>query len=155
MALVVEQSRAIPVSIDDAFAGTLPRPLPTIFRRWYGPIPPVKRVHDQVGKWDAAGQTRTVVLVGGGSMREQLTSVDPPRSFGYTLTDIKGPMAPLVDLVEGEWTFTPVGTGTVVAWRWTLHPRSPLAALALPILGRLWKGYARRALEELSAQLVG
>jgi hypothetical protein len=155
MALVVEQSRAIPVSVEDAFSGTLPIPLPTIFRRWYGPIPPIKRVREQTGDWDAPGQSRLVTLVGGGSMRERLTSVDPPRSFGYTLTDIKGPTAPLVGMVEGEWIFSPAGAATVVTWRWTIHPRSPLAAPVLPVLGRLWKGYARRALEALSAQLVG
>ena len=37
--LVVEQSRAIPVGVEDAFRGTLPMPLPPLFRRWYGPIP--------------------------------------------------------------------------------------------------------------------
>lgn len=155
MALVVEQSRAIPVSVEDAFRGTLPIPLPSIFRRWYGPIPPIKQVRDQTGEWDAPGRTRLVTLVGGGSMREQLTSVDPPRSFGYTLSDIKGPMAPLVSMVEGEWIFTPAGTATFVTWRWTIHPRSPLAAPVLPLLGRVWKGYARQALEALSTQLVG
>jgi hypothetical protein len=30
-----------------------------------------------------------------------------------------------------------------------------LTAPLLPVLGRLWKGYARQALEQLSAQLVG
>lgn len=130
-------------------------PVPTIFRRWYGPIPPINQVRDQTGNWDAPGQTRTVTLAGGGSMREELTSVDPPRSFGYTLTDIKGPLAPLVNLIEGEWIFTPAGTGTKVTWRWTIHPRSPLTAPVLPVFGRVWKGYARQALEELSAQLVG
>jgi hypothetical protein len=155
MAFVVEQSRAIPAGVEDAFAGTLPLPLPTLFRRWYGPIPPIKQVRDQTGDWDAAGQTRTVLLTGGGSMREQLIGVDPPHSFDYTLTDIHGPLAPLVGLVEGQWRFTPKGTGTEVTWRWSIHPRSALASPALPVLGRLWQGYARRALEELSAQLVG
>lgn len=153
--LAVEQSRAIPVSVDDAFAGTMPIPLPTLFRHRYGPIPPIKEVRGQTGDWTAAGQTRTVLLTGGGSMREELTSVDPPRSFGYTLTDITGPMSPLVRLVEGEWIFTAAGTGTTVTWRWTIHPRSALAAPLVPVLGRLWKGYAQRALEELSKQLVG
>ena len=46
----------------------------------------------------------------------------------------------------------PAGTGTNVTWRWTIHPR--LTAPVLPVFGRMWKGYARQALEELSAQLV-
>ena len=152
--VAVEQSRAMPVSAEDAFGGTLPIPLPTIFRRRYGPIPPIKQVRDQTGAWDAPGQTRTVMLAGGGSMQEELTRVDPPRSFSYTLTDIRGLLAPLVSWVEGEWLFTPKGTGTEVTWRWTVHPRFHLAAPLIPVFGRFWQGYARQALEELSEQLV-
>lgn len=155
MGYVVERSRAIPVTAEDAFTGTLPLPLPQLFRRWYGPIPPIKKVRGQTGDWATAGQTRTVMLAGGGSMREELTSVDPPRSFGYTLTQITGPMAPLLSFIEGEWTFTPQGDGTEVTWRWIIHQRSMLAAPVLPVLAKLWQGYARQALEELSALLAG
>jgi hypothetical protein len=153
--VVVGQSRAIPVAVEDAFSRTLALPLPVIFSHWYGPIPPIRQVRDQTGEWDAAGQTRTVMMVGGGSIREELTSVDPPRSFGYTLSDIKGPLAPLVGSVEGTWSFAPAGTGTTVTWQWILHPKSGVTAPALPVLGRIWKGYARRALETLSELLVG
>jgi Polyketide cyclase / dehydrase and lipid transport len=152
--LVVEQSRAIPLAREDLFAGMVPMPLPELFRRWYGPIPPIKETRDQTGAWDVVGQSRTVLLTGGGSMREELTSYDPPRAFGYTLSQVHGPLAPLVDHVDGEWLFAPIGTGTKLTWRWTIHPRSGLTAVALPVFGRLWKGYARRSLEELSNQLV-
>jgi hypothetical protein len=153
--VVVEQSRAIPVAVEDAFARTLPIPLELICSRWYGPIPPIKEVRQQTGGWDAAGQTRVVLMVGGGSAREELTSVDPPRSFGYTLSGVKGPLAPLVSSVEGKWSFSPAGTGTTVTWQWVLHPKSAVTAPVLPVFGRLWKGYARQVLETLSEQLVG
>jgi hypothetical protein len=152
--LVVEQSRAIPVAQEDLFRDMVPMPLPALFHRCYGPIPPIKAVRDQSGDWDAVGQSRTVLLTGGGSMREQLTSYDAPRSFGYTLSDVKGPLAPLVDHVDGLWSFEPVGTGTKVTWQWTIHPRSAFTAPVLPVFGRLWLGYARQSLEELSNQLV-
>jgi hypothetical protein len=152
--LVVEQSRAIPVDQEQAFKGTMPMPLTRLFRRWYGPIPPIKQVLDQAGEWATVGQTRTIALTGGGSMREELTHVDPPRWFGYTLSEVNGPLSPLVSRVEGEWIFKPVGTGTEVTWRWTIHPRSALAAPVMPVFGRLWRGYARQSLEELSNQLV-
>ncbi|TGD85534.1 SRPBCC family protein [Mycolicibacterium sp. CH28] len=153
--IVVQKSRAIPVAPQDAFANTLPIPLPALFNRWYGPIPPIKAVRDQTGDWSTAGQTRTVALVGGGGMRETLTAVDAPHSFGYTLTDVRGAMAPLIDHVEGAWEFSPQGTGTLVTWRWTLHPRSALSAPALPVFARIWRGYANRALETLSDHLLG
>jgi len=154
-ALVVEQSRAVPVTVADAFTGTIPIPLNELFHRWYGPIPPIKEVLGQTGAWDGVGQTRTIVLTGGGSMVETLTAHDEPRAFGYALSDIKGPMAPLVGGVNGEWTFDPVGTGTKITWRWTIHPRSALTAPLLPVFGRLWKGYAARSLAHLSDLLVG
>ena len=101
-------------------------PLPVLFKRWYGPIPPIKEVRDQSGDWDEIGQSRTIFLTGGGSMREQLTSYDAPRSFGYTLSEIKGPMAPLVGGIDGFWSFEPLGSeatpATRVTWRWTDSP---------------------------------
>lgn len=153
--LVVDQSLVAPVAVQDAFQGTLPIPLPTLFHRWYGPFPPISEVREQTGAWDAAGQTRVVHLAGGAGMREELTSVDPPRSFGYRLSEISGPMALLVDHIIGEWIFAPAAGGTEITWRWDIRPRSALTARALPVLGRMWKGYARRALCDLSALLTG
>ncbi|HKV18285.1 MAG TPA: SRPBCC family protein [Mycobacterium sp.] len=152
--LVVEQSRTIPMGQAAVFRDMVPMPLPDLFGKWYGPIPPIKETRDQTGDWDAVGQSRTVVLVGGGSMREELTQFDAPHSFGYTLSDVTGPLSPLVDHVEGVWLFEPIGNGTEVTWRWTIHPRSALTAPLLPVFGWLWKGYARQSLAELSRQLV-
>ncbi|MBV9092005.1 MAG: SRPBCC family protein [Mycobacteriaceae bacterium] len=152
--VVAEQSRAIPVSVENAFRGTLPIPLPALFCRRYGPIPPIKAVRNQTGEWDSVGQTRTVVLSGGGTMREELTHIDAPHSFDYILSDITGPMSPLVSRIDGEWRFAPAGTGTRVTWRWAIQPKSRLAAPALPVFGRLWQGYARQALEVLSDELL-
>ncbi|GFG55492.1 SRPBCC family protein [Mycolicibacterium agri] len=152
--LVVERSKTIAMGQEDVFRDMVPMPLPKLFQRWYGPIPPIKETRDQTGDWDGVGQTRTVVLVGGGSMREELTTYDPPHSFGYTLSNITGPLSPLVDHVDGEWIFEPIGAGTSVTRRWTIHPRSRIVAPLLPVFGWLWKGYARQSLEELSRQLV-
>ncbi len=153
--LTVEQSRTIPVDPAEAFRKTAPMQLPSLFRRWYGPIPPVREVRDQTGDWDRAGQTRTVVLTGAGTMFEELTGYDPPNAFDYRLTRITGPLAPLISRVDADWRFQPAGTGTRVSWRWTIVPKTALAAPLLPVLGRLWRGYAEQTLKELSDQLVG
>jgi Polyketide cyclase / dehydrase and lipid transport len=153
--LAVEQSRVIPVGVEKAFAGTLPLPLPKIFSHWYGPIGPIKEVRDQTGEWDTTGQTRVVMLSPSGSFHEELTSLDPPHSFGYALTGITGPLGLLVGRADGQWRFTPSGSATEVTWRWNIHARSALSAPLLPALGLLWKGYARKSLETLSALLTG
>jgi hypothetical protein len=152
--IVVAESRVVPVSPEDAFGRTLPAPLPVIFSRWHGVFPPVKQVHDQTGGWDVAGQTRTVLLAGGASMREELTSVEPPRAFGYRLTTITGPLALLVDHVVGEWTFKPAAGGTEIAWRWDIHAKSPLASRLLPLFARMWIRYARHVLADLATMLT-
>lgn len=152
--LVVEQSLVIPVGVEEAFDGTLPAPIPAVFGNWYGPLPPVKYVVGQDGEWGAVGQTRTLKMAGGGSVREELISVEPPKSFGYRLTEIKGPLAQLIATVEGAFVFVPRGEATEVTWRWTLEPKSALSASGLPLFAVLWKGYARKALRELSGLLV-
>jgi hypothetical protein len=122
--ITVEQSRAIPIELQQAFDGTLPMPLTAIFSRRYGLLPPVKEVRGQDGVWGQVGQTRTVVTTDGGTMRELLTEVDAPHSFSYRLSDITGPMRPLVDNIDGCWEFATHGTGTLITWRWTMHQKA-------------------------------
>jgi hypothetical protein len=149
----VEQSRAIPVEVQQAFDGTLSIPLPTIFCRRYALLPPIKQVRGQIGSWGQVGQVRTVVTSDGGTMREVMTDVDAPHSFSYRLTDITGPMRPLVDSIEGRWEFTSKGTGTLITWRWTLHPRG-LGAPFMPLVIKMWLSYAKQALGQLSDLLL-
>ena len=87
-------------------------------------------------------------------MREELLSVDAPRSFSYELTEVEGPLKPLAVSVDGAWTFEPVGSGCRITWSWTIHPRSSAAGLVLPLLGRLWQGYPRQALDQLEALML-
>ena len=87
-------------------------------------------------------------------MTERLTRVDRPSTFGYVISEIKGPLKALVSTVDGEWAFSTAGTGTRITWSWTLHPTSSVSRFALPVLGRLWRGYARQALEEVEKVLV-
>jgi hypothetical protein len=152
--ITVEQSRAIPVEVQQAFDMTLPMPLTTMFSRRYGLLPPVKEVRGQDGVWGRVGQTRTVVTTDGGTMRELLTEVDAPHSFSYHLSDISGPLGPLVDGIDGRWEFTPRGTGTLITWRWILHPKG-LGAYVMRPITMMWRGYARQSLELLSEQLLG
>ena len=86
-------------------------------------------------------------------MRELLTEVDAPHSFSYRLSDISGPMRPLVTAIDGRWEFAARGTGTLVTWRWMLHPKGLGAGVLRPI-ALMWRGYARQALELLSDQLL-
>lgn len=149
-----ERSRTYPVSEQVAFDRTIVLPLPKLFRHRFGPIPPIKEVRDQTGDWRSAGQSRTILLKGGGSVREELTEVDAPWVFRYRLSEVTGPMKLLVESVEGSWSFEPIGTGVRVTWVWDVRPRSRAAARMMPVFRRFWSGYARRALEVLEHHLV-
>ena len=154
MTLHVERSRAYPVTVEHAWHVVLPTPLDQVFTRWFGPLPPVREVRDQVSEWGTVGQTRTIVLADRGTLRETLVSVDRPRSFGYRISDVSGPMKPLASSIDGLWTLEEAGTGVRVTWAWTLHPASSAAGLLMPAFARMWRGYARQALDELERILV-
>jgi hypothetical protein len=151
--VTVEQSRAIPVDPQRAFEMTLPMPLTALFSRRYLLLPPIKEVRGQDGVWGQVGQSRTVVTTDGGTMRELLTEVDAPHSFNYHLSDITGPLGPLVDGIDGRWEFAIKGTGTLITWRWSLHPKG-LGARFMPPITLMWRSYARQALELLSEHLL-
>jgi len=152
--VVVEQSRSITVSLQDAFRGTLMMDVPAVFRHWYGPFPPIRQVCNETDTWGAVGQTRTLKMAGGGSTLEKLTKVDAPHCFAYHVGNIKGPLSLAASGIDGEFEFTPTDTGTTATWRWTVYPRSALTRPAVAMLGMAWHGWARQALEELSKQLV-
>lgn len=154
MALELNASRTYPVPVERAFDQLLPTPLPELFSRRYAALPPVREVRDQDGEWGTVGQTRTIVLADRGTMRETLVSVDRPRSFGYRISDVSGPMKPLASSIDGLWTLEEAGTGVRVTWAWSLHPASSAAGLLMPALARMWRGYARQALDELERILV-
>ena len=48
-----------------------------------------------------SARPRTIATTDGGSMLETLTSNERPHSFGYTISDVRGPMKPLVASVDG------------------------------------------------------
>ncbi len=150
----LSESRAYPVAPADMFAQLLPMPLPDLFSRRYLAIPSVRETRDAPPTWDAVGQRRRIVLADGGTMLETLTLVDPPRAFGYTLTELTGPLSPLASSIDGTWSVDPTGTGCRVTWSWVVHPRGRLAGVAMPVFARLWHGYARRALADLEGLVV-
>jgi hypothetical protein len=149
--ITVEQSRAIPIELQRAFDVTLPISLTTIFSRRYALLPPIKEVRGQSGVWGQVGQSRTVVTTDGATMREVLTQVDSPHSFSYRLSEMSGPLGPLVDSIDGRWEFAVQGTGTLVTA--TLHAKG-LGARVMPLITLMWRGYARQALELLSEHLL-
>lgn len=152
--VVLRYTRTYPLEVADAFDQLLPLDLTLLFDRRYAAIPPIAAVRDQIGAWDTVGQTRTIRLADGGTMREELTSVERPGRFTYRITGITGPMKPLVSSLDGAWTFEPAGTGVRIGWAWSVRPAGRLGELAMPIFGRMWRGYARQGFDNIETLLV-
>ena len=150
----VETSRVIAVEPVDAFDRLMGVRLQDVFVRRYAAFPSVAEVIDGPNDWGAVGQTRTIVLADGSRMRETLTSVDRPHSFAYVLDEIGGPLRQFVKTIDGEWTIAPQGDHARIGWAWTFHTKAVPALLTTRVLGRMWKGYADRALIELETLLT-
>lgn len=135
----VEQIRTLPVTPEQAFRGVIEMDVPAMFRRRYGPIPPILAVSGpDTDDWRGTpAQTRVLELGARGSIRETVVSVDEPRAWIYRITDFKGPLAGLLTNVDGEFLFTPAGTGTRITWSYNMFPGSRLAASAPPTHLRL------------------
>jgi hypothetical protein len=150
----VEASRVVAVEPVVAFDRLMVVRLPDVFTRRYAAFPSVQEVADEPDDWGTAGQTRTIVLADGGRLRETLTSVDRPNSYSYRLDEIEGPLRHFVRTVDGVWTVTREGAGARIGWAWTFYPRASPARLTTSVIGRMWKGYADRALIELETILM-
>ena len=150
----VEASRIVSVEPDVAFDRLMNVRLTDVFNRRYAALPAVTDVTDQPDDWGVVGQTRTIVLADGGRLRETLTEIERPRHFAYRLDGIEGPLRHFVHTINGAWTITPHDGGARIGWAWTFYPKASPARLTTSVIGRMWMGYADRAMIELEAILT-
>jgi len=148
----VEVSVKAPQAV--AFNHIVPIDLTTIFTG-FGPLPAVTGTTNQVGAWDAAGQTRTVNLSDGSSASESLNKYQHPNYFSYTVSGFTGALRFLTTSADGEWWFSSNASGqTHIKWRYAFNARSFLAAPILWFIANfLWRGYMRKALQLSAAQV--
>ena len=144
---------SLDASAQDSFILIAPIDLTSIFTG-YGPLPAVIGTEDQVGKWDCAGQSRTVLLSDGTTAREILETYDCPNQFSYTVDVFTGPLRFLVRSAHGSWQFSEENDQTDVIWTYSFSARS---VLVLPIVWFiaqvLWRGYMRKAIRLAAVQL--
>jgi hypothetical protein len=139
----------------EVFQHIVPIDLTSIFTG-YGPLPAVTETRNQTGAWDAAGQTRTVILSDGSSANELLTQYDYPHYFSYTVNGFTGVLRFLTSSANGEWWFEHNSASNIthVTWRYTFNMRSLLSAPILWFVTHvLWRGYMRKSLMLCKSQL--
>jgi hypothetical protein len=135
-----------------AYDAVVSSPLERLLGKRSGPIPPVLRTEDDdADAWGSRiGQTRTIVLGDGGRLLETLVETDRPTAYGYRLTDVRGPMRPLVRTVDGRFTFVSEGDRTRVTWSWRLHLTAAPVRLLMPAFGVFWRRSARDAFAQVA-----
>ena len=130
---------------------------PTKFYPKSGLLPAVVEVRDQTGGWDAAGQTRTIVLSDGGSILETLGSAHPPL-FSYDLTRFTGLFGILVAKAHSEWTVADADDGgagrSTIAWTYSFTSRPGRGFVIAAIVRLAWGPYMRRVLPAIAASTV-
>lgn len=152
----MDRTVVVATTPDIAYDRVLGDPLPAFFDRGHLLLPAIAGTQELVGtaRWGSeVGQARRIVLADDTSMVETLQRVEPGRLAAYTMSDLTGPFAALYDGVLGEWTFAPHAGGTLVTWRWRLRPHGVAGRLAVPIIARMWQGYAAKALARIRQHL--
>jgi hypothetical protein len=150
-----EVQATVEAPLEKAFEHIVPIDLSSIFTG-YGPLPAVSGTRNQTGGWNAAGQTRTVLLSDGSSAQEALTEYEHPRYFAYTVKGFTGVLRFLAREAHGEWWFerVPGKEATAIRWRYEFVSRTPfIEPLVCFITQRLWRGYMRKALGLSKAQV--
>jgi len=139
-----------------AFEHIVPIDLSSIFTG-YGPLPAVTGTTNQMGGWDAAGQTRTVHLSDGSMAQEELNEYKHPQYFSYTVSGFTGSLRFLTTSANGAWWFESRPTGkTLIKWRYAFKSRSVFAVPVLWFIAKvLWRGYMAKALTLLKEQVEG
>lgn len=115
-----------------------------------GVLPAVAEVNDQTGGWDAAGQTRTVVMSDGGTFVETLRSATEPL-FAYDLTEFTGFFGLLVAHGHSEWRVVADGDGSSIAWTYAFTSKPGRGALVAAIVKLAWGPYMRKVLPAIAA----
>ncbi|MEL7487851.1 MAG: SRPBCC family protein [Pseudomonadota bacterium] len=142
---VVETEINAPLPL--TFAQAVRVDIPSIMPR-RGVMPGVARVDNQTGAWDAAGQSRTMVLTDGSSAFEELTAYDLNRRFAYRVSAFSAPLSMIVAEANGDWRFTALSPDkTRITWTYGFTPKSTLVAPLVSIFATaLWRGYIDSAL---------
>lgn len=144
----------VAVNQKSAFEYNVPIDLTSIFTG-YGLLPAVSGVKDQTGAWDAAGQTRKVLLSDGSTTKEKLSKYIHPEYFSYMVSEFEGLLGVLVSSAYGEWWFSNISSNkTRIKWRYTFHAKSVITAPFLWfIINILWRNYMVKALRLYKGQV--
>jgi hypothetical protein len=120
---------------------------------WYprfGPLPAVVRVTDQSAAFTEPGARRTLHLSDGGTVTEEVVTIDAPRFHSYQLTGFQKLFGHLVRTARADWVFSPDPRGVRIRWTYTFYALRGRGVLVSAIVLVLWAAYMRRVLPPIA-----
>ncbi|APR78239.1 Hypothetical protein A7982_03586 [Minicystis rosea] len=141
--------------IDEVFKYVVDEGTPARDLRAYGAAPGVRGgIRLTEGGWDHVGAKRVVLLEGGSTLREEIELLDPPRRFGYRVSDFDFSIKDLASEGHGYWEFTPTAAGTRVTWTYVFTAKSCPARPALrAAVGTFFHPYMERGLASIRRRI--
>lgn len=117
-------------------------------------LPGVSRT-DETERWYTPGLSRTVYFTDGSKAKEQLLTVEPPRSFTYEITQFTGINKFLVSRIHGAWQFRQTSASeTGIEWTYSLTCHNRFTQfVARVVVAPTLKRYLQRALRILKRDL--
>jgi hypothetical protein len=151
---LLSETETLPGTPEAAYDAVVNAPLEEILGVRVGLIPAITGCTGQDGPWGTVGQTRTVEMADGGRVLETLVVADRGSDYRYRISDVRGPMRPLVKAIDGRFAIEASGAGAKVTWSWDLHPTNAVTRLALPLLGLSWHRAARKMFDRLTERVT-
>src|SRR5215212_5387963 len=131
----MSESATLAVPPDVAYDALMAAPLEEILGFRTGLIPAITGCSGQDGPWGTVGQTRVIEMADGGRVLETLVKADRPVDYRYRISDVRGPLRPLVTGIDGGFAFEAAAAGTRVTWSWDVHPTNAVSRLGMPLFG--------------------
>ena len=150
----VSESATLPVPPEVAYDVLMAAPLEEILGVRVGLIPAITGSRGHDGPWGTVGQTRVIEMSDGGRVLETLVRADRPTDYRYTISEVRGPMRPVVRGIDGRFAYEAAGAGCRVTWSWDVHPTNALTRLGMPVLGFFWHRSARAMFDRLAARVT-
>ncbi len=133
-----EKTRAAALALD-----------PVALVRARGLIPGVKAVSGQTSAWTAPGQSRTLTLTDGATVRETLVALDSG-GYRYRVDGFTGAFSHIVREANARFDVSPRGEGSTLTWTYEFQPKGGLSAAILSFLvDSQWNAFMDAALVRL------
>lgn len=155
MIISAEVHTEVKLAQEQAFERLVHIDVPTVFTG-RGLIAAVEKTEPIEGDWCQVGDRRWVIMSDQSRLQERILKYQKPHFFAYQLEKISGPLAFLVQSIEGDWIyrFNQSRQATSIHWRYDFRARNALIyPLAWCFVRMIWMPYMRQVINKINTAL--